>query len=60
MNLQYFAKSPYGRTSYYLVDSEAAAALALITNRKTLHKSDMVGLEKLGHTFELVLEPNNQ
>jgi proteasome assembly chaperone (PAC2) family protein len=57
MNIQFYTKNVYGKDYMYAVDPEQAKVLTALTKGKTILKSDMEGLEKLGHTFEQVLPP---
>lgn len=55
MLIKYFIKSVYGNTMIYVKDKKLAGVISNLTGRKTLTESDIINLERLGHTFEKVL-----
>jgi len=59
MNIQYYTKSIYGTDTLYILDDSLSSAIALISGKKTLTSQVKTGLEKIGFTFEEVLQPKN-
>ena len=51
-----YAKSVYGNQFIYPVCKKSRIFTEL-TNKKTLSKTDMVKIERLGYTFEFTLDP---
>ena len=56
--IKYFRKNVYGKEMIYIDPSCPASLMVFaLTRRKTIERSDIVALEKLGHSFEEVLAP---
>jgi hypothetical protein len=52
--IKYYIKDIYSKPLVYVADKKEAQALQLLTDRKTLTRSDMEALRQLGFDFEEV------
>jgi len=60
MTIQFYTKSVYGNTLIYLVESEASRSMLELIGQKTISKSQMARFEKLGLSFEQVINPSEK
>jgi len=60
MTVQFYTKNIYGSTLIYLVGSEASEAMLRLIGQKTISKSQMAEFEKLGLSFEQVINPSEK
>jgi len=60
MTVQFYTKSVYGNTLIYLVESEVSEAMLRLIDQKTISKSQMEKFEKLGLSFEQVINPSEK
>ena len=59
MNIQVYTRSNFGTEHTYIADPNIRDAILTLTKKKTLTRWDMRALEALGHTFEIVLDPES-
>jgi len=52
--LEYYKKSVYGRERLYLIDTDKAKAIELMTSLKTIREQDIEALTYLGLEFKQV------
>lgn len=57
MNIEFYAKSNYGRINFYIKDEKVAKAISNLTGKKTIDEFDIKNLEELGFTFTEVIAP---
>ena len=57
MNIKVYQRSNWGTTHTYILDEEINDAVMTLTKKKTIDRHDIWALEALGHTIELVLDP---
>ena len=57
MNIKVYQRSNWGNTHTYIVDDKINDAVMTLTKKKTIDRYDIRALEALGHTIELVLNP---
>ena len=55
--IKYYSKHNYGQQYFYIVDSEQAQSVSMLTNKKTIDYRDIHHFENLGLKFEEVLPP---
>lgn len=55
--IQFYIKNVYGKDTMYIADKDISAIIANLTGRKVLTPEHKQQLEKLGFTFELVMQP---
>ena len=60
MEINVFTRSNYGTEYTYVADPDIKDALITLTGKKTLSRWDMRALERLGHTFSIVLDPERR
>lgn len=56
-NIPFYIKNVYGKDTMYIADKEVSSIIANLTGRKVLTPEHKGQLEKLGFTFELVMQP---
>ena len=59
MNIKVFTRTIYGTEYTYIADENIRDAIITLTKKKTLTRWDIRALESLGHTFEIVLDPES-
>ena len=57
MNIKVYQRSNWGTTHTYILDETINDAVMTLTKKKTIDRYDIRSLEALGHTIELVLDP---
>ena len=57
MNIKVYQRSNWGTTHTYVLDETINDAVMNLTKKKTIDRYDIRSLEALGHTIELVLDP---
>lgn len=55
--IEFYTRNVYGVEHRYIVNEELSNTIQTLTGRKTILKSDMRALEKLGFVFIEVLAP---
>jgi len=60
MTVQFYTKNIYGNTLIYLVDSESSRSMLELIGQKTISKSQMAEFEKIGVTFDQVINPSEK
>jgi hypothetical protein len=55
--INYYRKDVYGNTLLYVSDKFDAAAIRMLTGKKTIDAVDMSNLKHLGCTFTEVMRP---
>ena len=59
MEIKVYTRRDFGQERTYIADPEIKDALITLTKKKTLTRWDMRALERLGHTFSIVLDPES-
>jgi len=59
MDIEVYTRSNYGTEYTYIKDPDIRDAIITLTKKKTLSRWDMRALERLGHTFSIVLDPES-
>ena len=57
MNIKVYQRSNWGTTHTYVLDEKINDAVMTLTKKKTIDRHDIWALEALGHTVELVADP---
>lgn len=57
MTIEYYSKNNYGCNALYVVESDKASAIAVLTGKKTISESDIEALKTFGIYFVEVLPP---
>jgi hypothetical protein len=57
IKIQYFRRTAYGNTHFYVKDKEQAEAVQQLTNCKTITDSHIAALIRLGIQVEEVIDP---
>ena len=52
MKIKYYIKNVFGQDQMYINDEATRQTIQQLTGKKTINKSDIVALKKLGHNVE--------
>ena len=59
MEIKVYTRRDFGQERTYIADPDIRDAIITLTKKKTLTRWDMRALERLGHTFAIVLDPES-
>jgi hypothetical protein len=59
MEIKVYTRRDFGQERTYIADDDIRDAILTLTKKKTLTRWDMRALERLGHTFTIVLDPES-
>lgn len=59
MEIKVFTRRDFGTERTHIADPDIRDAIITLTKKKTLTRWDMRALERLGHTFAIVLDPES-
>jgi|TARA_Y100000296_G_C5019704_1_gene179242 hypothetical protein len=60
MEIEVYTRRDFGTERTYIADPDIKDAIITLTGKKSLTRWDMRALERLGHTFSIVLDPESK